>query len=310
MTERRGPNLPASVRQRLLNLSRERGEDFGLVLSHYAIERFLYRLSQSPHATRFILKGAMLFAVWTGRMHRPTRDLDLLAFGDTSDDALVEIVRAVCSQPVEPDGIEFDPATLQAEPIREGADYEGRRVRLMAALSGARIDLRIDIGVGDAVVPAPQPVDYPTLLDFPAPRLRACPRETVVAEKLHAMVDRGILNSRMKDFYDIWTMARRFPFDGATLARAIRATFDRRDTPIPATPPVALTAAFARDAQKLTQWKAFLRRHALDAAGLEFGSIIDELRGFLEPPLTALAARVPFVVTWPPSGPWQMAIAR
>ncbi|MFC1806267.1 nucleotidyl transferase AbiEii/AbiGii toxin family protein, partial [Planctomycetota bacterium] len=186
MSGRRGPNLAASVRQRLLNLSRERGEDFGLVLSQYAVERFLYRLSQSPHDSRFILKGAMLFAVWTGRMHRPTRDLDLLAFGDTSDDTLAKIVRAVCSLPVEPDGIEFDPTTLQTEPTREGAEYEGRRMRLMATLSGARIDVQIDIGVGDAVVPAPQTVDYPALLDFPAPRLRAYPRETMVAEKLQA----------------------------------------------------------------------------------------------------------------------------
>ncbi len=204
---------------------------------------------------------------------------------------------------VEPDGLTFDPGSIQVTAIREDQEYQGQRVQLTARLERARINLQIDIGFGDVVTAAPE-VEYPTLLDFPAPRLRAYTKEAVIAEKLQAMVSLGLLNSRMKDFYDLWMISRAFDFDGATLAQAIQSTFERRRTEVPAGTPPALTPEFARDPTKVTQWKAFLRRNRLDVSGVEFGQIIEELAGFLVPLLSVIANRAEFNRTWPAGGPW------
>lgn len=303
MSEASISNLSASVRQRLLNLSHQRGEDFNLVLVRYGIERLLYRLVRSGYAERFVLKGALLFSLWAERLHRPTRDLDLLGYGDQSAEALSELFRKVCAAEVEPDGLTFDPGSIQVTAIREDQEYQGQRVQLIARLERARINLQIDIGFGDVVTAAPE-VEYPTLLDFPAPRLRAYTKEAVIAEKLQAMVSLGLLNSRMKDFYDIWTISRTFGFDGPTLVQAIQATFERRRTDVPVGIPPALTAEFAQDPAKITQWKAFLRRNRLEVGGLSFDRIIEEIAGFLMPPLSAIANMVEFDRTWPAGGPW------
>ncbi|HUT31897.1 MAG TPA: nucleotidyl transferase AbiEii/AbiGii toxin family protein [Planctomycetota bacterium] len=298
-------NLPASVRQRLLNLSRQRGESFDLILNHYATERLLYRLSRSEHAQRFIVKGAMLFTVWAKRTHRPTRDLDLLGFGDNSSEGLGAAMRDVCQAAVEPDGIEFDPSSVRVEPIREGDEYQGQRVRLLATLCGARIRLQVDIGIGDVVTPAPETVEYPTLLEFPAPRVRVYRRETMVAEKLQAMVELGVANSRMKDFYDIWTLSRLFDFDGPDLAGSIRSTFERRRTPVPRTPPIALTAQFAGEPGKAAQWSGFIRRSGIEDADLDLAKVVEALSRFLESPLSAAGEGVALKMHWPPGGPWR-----
>jgi predicted nucleotidyltransferase component of viral defense system len=276
--------VAASIHQRLLNLSRSRREDFNLILTHYAIERLLYRLARSEYAQRFVLKGALLFAIWRGRLHRPTRDLDLLGYGDSSAERLTELFKRICLVSVEADGLIFDPETVQVTEIREAQEYGGQRVHLVATLGRARIPLQIDIGFGDVVAPGAEEVEYPTLLKLPAPRLGVYPKEAVIAEKLHAMVTLGILNSRMKDFYDVWTMSQTFPFDGQRLCRAIRSTFDQRRTEIPQTTPVALTAEFGLLPDKVTQWMAFLGRGQLDVGDVEFVQVIDELRDFLLPP--------------------------
>jgi predicted nucleotidyltransferase component of viral defense system len=234
-------DVAASVRQRLLNLARERGEDFGLVLTHYALERVMYRLSVSGHREQFVLKGAMLFALWGGDPHRPTRDLDLLGHGTIDTQRLEQIFREVISVEVEKDGLEFLTETVRGARIREDEEYEGVRVQLEARLATARIKVQIDVGFGDVMTPAPQEIEYPVLLDFPAPRLRTYPRETVVAEKFEALVKLGIANSRMKDFYDLWVMARDFEFEGALLSQAIKATFERRGTALPTDVPLALS---------------------------------------------------------------------
>jgi predicted nucleotidyltransferase component of viral defense system len=302
----RGPrNITASIRQRLLNLSRERGEDFQLILTQYANERLLYRLGRSAHGHRFLLKGAMLFALWTGRMHRPTRDLDLLGQGDPDEEALTATFRGVCSLPVEDDGLEFEVGTVAVEAIREDQEYGGQRVRFRAWLAGARIDLQVDVGFGDAVTPAPEAVDYPTLLDLPAPRLRAYPRETVVAEKLQAMVRLGIANTRMKDFFDLWIISREFEFRGRILQGAIRATFERRRTEIPENPPIALTPDFARDVAKGKQWQAFLSRSGVRDRATDLEPLIEHLSGFLLPPLRAARVDAPFGMLWSRGGPWR-----
>lgn len=294
-------SLAHSVQSRLLRAAKERGVDANLILTRYAAERFLYRLSRSPHADRFVLKGAMLLIVWLGDMIRPTRDIDLLGFGDLSEAAIAESFAEIATTEVEPDGVVFDPETINVARIREEDAYGGLRVVLQGSLGPARLHVQVDIGIGDVVYPASRMIDYPSLLDLPHPRLRAYCPETSVAEKLHAMVTLGSKNSRMRDFFDIRVLAEREPFDGHRLARAIRETFHRRTTAIPKNP-LALTPAFARVEGKSDQWNAFLRKNGLEQE--DFASVVKAVASFLLPVLAALAAEGEFEKTWLPEGPW------
>ena len=274
------------------------------MLVRYGLERLLYRLSVSEHAEEFILKGAMLFALWDDHLeHRPTRDIDLLGRGDPRPQRLAEVFRRVCSTAVgTADGLDFDPASVIAEAIREGAVYEGVRVVMRACLGKARIRVQVDIGFGDAVTPGPVRITYPTLLDHPAPELHAYPAATVVAEKLEAMVSLGIANSRMKDFYDLGWCAKHLSFDGGELVAAVLATFRCRGTALPEAVPVAMTTTFASDEAKLAQWSGFARKSLLaDPGALE--DVVAEVARFLLPVLDyARSAGNPG--TWAPSGPW------
>ena len=298
MTDRQPRNIVASVRQRLTNLSRERGDDFQLVLTRYGLERLLYRLAQSPHAAQFVLKGAALFQLWTGQPHRSTRDIDLLGHGAPSPDRLRQVIHEVCELDVDDDGVTFLTDDIQAEQIKEDDEYQGIRLRIDARLGNARIPLQIDIGFGDVITPGPQEVTYPTLLDFPAPQLQAYPRVTVVAEKFQAMVKLGIANSRMKDFYDVWTLACQFEFDGPALAAAIRATFERRQTALPTATPLPLTSEFSSDRSKAIQWNAFLHKGRLLETPPPFKDIVALLEEFLMPPTLALIADRNWNCTW------------
>jgi len=282
VTEARDNPAARSTRQRLLNRSRETGDDYNLLLTWFGVERLLYRLSRSEHADAFILKGAMLFAAWTGTTYRPTRDLDLLGFGDASAERLVSLFCGLCATRVEDDGLRFDPETVTCEPIRDEQVYGGMRVKLLAFLGNARISLQIDIGFGDVVTPEAKLTEFPTLLDHPAPVIRAYPVETVVAEKLEAIVSLGMGNSRMKDFYDLWVLTREFDLDNAVVAEAIQATFKRRQTPIPATLPVALSEEFTADPTKPAQWTGFLTRSGL-AADLELADVVAVIRDRFAP---------------------------
>lgn len=302
----RGPrDISASVRDRLTNRARERNETVQLVLIRYAIERLLYRLSRSEYADRFVLKGAMLFNLWTDTPYRATGDLDLLGYGDSAAEALAGVFRALCSTDVESDGVEFLSDTVRAEQARENDEYQGVRITLEARIAGARLPLQIDIGFGDVVVPGTQDIDYPALLEFPAPKLRAYPRETVVAEKFQAMVRFAALTSRMKDFYDLWAIAMTFDFDGPILAEAIRATFERRQTPLPQKTPDALASEFAEDATKQAQWRGFLRRAEIAMAPEPFPVILTKIHEFVMPPTDAAAKNNAFDKTWPAGGPWK-----
>ena len=271
-------NIGASVRARLLNLSQANRQNFDLVLTRFALERLLFRLSQSPYAERFVLKGAMLLMSWFEDPHRSTRDLDLLGFGDPSPEAMLETFREILARG-EDDGVVFDVDALRVDRIREELEYGGLRLRTTASISGARIILSIDVGFGDALEPGAELIDYPVMLDFPAPRLLAYTRETVVAEKFQAMVALGRTNSRMKDFYDVWILSRSFTFDDERLARAIAATFARRVTKIPTELPDALSPAFAADEQKQRQWRAFVEDVAIDPGAL--ADVVNELAGLL-----------------------------
>jgi len=303
MSKTRPGNLPASVRQRLLNLSRQRGEDFNLTLVRYGSERLLYRIANSPHADRFLLKGAVLVSLWMEGLYRPTRDVDLMGYGNNSPEELAKVFREVCSIDVEPDGLVFLPETVQVEEIREDQEYQGQRVRMRAELSGAEIPLQVDVGFGDTVTPGAVDVRLPPLLDFPPPVMKACPPETVVAEKFQAIVALGFPNSRLKDFYDVWAMSKHLDFDGAALSKGMAATFKRRRTPLPQTTPTGLSQEFSSDGAKRSQWNGFLRRHGL-AEDESLEEIVRKLRDFLLPPAHAVAAGRAFNQAWPAGGPW------
>ena len=269
-------DLAASVRARLLNLAKQRGEDLNLILKRYGIERLLFRLSQSSHKDEFILKGAMLFELWMGRAHRTTKDLDLLGSGTTDIRRIEALFRELCTATCEPDGLEFLPESVKGTEIREDNLYQGVRITLLARLGAARISIQVDIGFGDAVFPAPEEVDYPSLLGFASPRLRAYSQATVVAEKFHVMVELGLANSRLKDYHDVWTILRTFEIPKVTLRRAIESTFQRRRTELPKVMPDGLSQVFAGDPQKQMQWKAFLRKTGVDSS-LDLGRVVSDL---------------------------------
>lgn len=261
-------NSAASIRARLKQHPDTSKQDFNLTLTRYGLERLLYRLSISEHAPNFLLKGALLFQLWYGQPHRPTRDADLLGFGPDDVPTLIGVFRSICTIAVD-DGIVFDAESVAGTPIRKDAGYGGVRIDLRATLDGARLALQIDIGFGDAVTPDAQQVTYPTLLtDVPGPTLRAYPKATVVAEKLHAVTVLGMTNTRMKDFFDLWVLLHDATLDDAELQRAIEATFKRRQTATPGTQPIGLSDAFAEDATKQVQWRAFLKKNKLQAIDL------------------------------------------
>ena len=273
-------NLGASIRARLLTLSKASAQPFDVLLTRFVLERLLYRLSQSAHAPSFVLKGAMLLATWAPNPHRGTRDLDLLGFGSSEGDAVLAIFREVLAAP-HADGVAFDIKALRVDRIRDELEYGGVRLRTRATIGGAQIPVVIDIGYGDATEPGLEELDYPVLLDFPAPHIRAYARETVIAEKFQAMVMLGRANSRMKDFHDIWVLSRSYEFEGDRLARAISATFARRKTDIPDTPPEALGPDFAGDPAKQQQWRAFVADVVSDPGSLQ--TVCADLEGFLMP---------------------------
>ena len=276
--------LARSLQARLARHARATGVDSNLVLTRYAVERYLYRLARSPHGERFVLKGALLLLVWLGETLRPTRDADLLGSGDLSGDALVSIFREVCDTPVEADGMAYAGDSVRAEPIRADDDYGGQRVTVQARMGAARVTVQVDVGIGDAVTPSPDWLEYPSLLDFPRPRMRAYPRETVIAEKLHAMEHIGLRNSRMKDYFDVHALLREGKIDKVQLAKAIAATFERRQTPVPDDMPLGLGDGFATDATKKTQWRQVLERNRINAHE-DLEQIVAEIRELIAEPL-------------------------
>jgi len=303
-------NLSASIRQRLLNLAQERNDDFGLVLTKYGLERMLFRLSKSKYRETFILKGALLFELWTKERYRATRDADFLAKGDNSPERFIQIFQEISTIDVEDDGLRFDPKTVTAERIKEDADYEGVRVTFTAFLEKAHIPIQIDIGFGDTVRPGPVETDYPTLLDLPSPRLLTYPRETVVSEKLEAMVKLGIANSRMKDFHDLHSLSKKFEFDGKPLVDAVRSTFGRRGTPLPdGGTPLAFTPEFYEDENKVKQWKAFCNKNKPRVQEIDFKGLIDRLASFLTPVIRSAQNELALDSKWTTKNGWQPILA-
>lgn len=305
MSRKKSKDRAASIRQRLLNLARANEEDFLFTLTRFGIERLMYRLSESKYADNFVLKGATLYLVWSEKMYRATRDLDLLAIGESSLEEMVDIFRDVCTVKSEDDGLAYQTGTVRGIEIREEQEYNGVRITLEAKLGEARIPLQVDIGFGDIIIPAPRKIDFPSMLDLPSPRMNAYPPEAVIAEKLQAMVMLGMKNSRMKDFYDLWYLAKYFSFKGSLLCRAIKSTFNRRKTALSEGTPLALTPEFSEDSIKKQQWKAFLERSHLNDHKMELCDIAKSLSTFLLPPTEALRLKQPFQKVWEPGGPWK-----
>lgn len=297
-------NVPASVMARLRNEAVRRKADVNQVLTRYVLERLLYRIAASKHADQFILKGAFVYVAWLDAdSFRPTGDLDLLGSGENSPHALAKTFAEIIKADAHEDGLIFDEQTIAAEPIREGQRYEGVRVSMTARLGSANIPALIDIGFGDAVTPKAKELTFPALLDAPAPKIRAYPKETVVAEKLEAMVSIGRRTSRMKDFYDILALSRLFPFSGLSTAKAIKATFERRGTSIPDSPPLALQDAFGADRETQAQWLAFTTRNPLLIDLPDLPNVLAEIRMFVMPPANAAARCERFNKRWK-KGAW------
>ena len=277
----------ASVRARLLNVAKAQGVDFNQVLVRFALERILYRLTKSPYADRFLLKGALLFTLWYDMPHRATRDADLLGFGPSDLASVTETFRDIAGVAVD-DGMAFDPASVTVEEIRKESGYGGVRVIIAGELAKARCKTQIDVGFGDAVTPAPVDSVYPVLLnDLPAPRLRAYPTYTVVAEKLHAIALLGMANSGLKDYFDLSVLLERETLDADLLTQAIKATFERRSMSVTEAMPIGLTDEFAHDSSRQSLWLAFLKKNELPSEPLP--AVVDRLRSALAPALNRAA---------------------
>jgi len=297
-------NTAASVKQRLLNLAREKGEIFQTVLQRYGLERLLYRLGKSPYASDYVLKGAQLFLIWHGDYYRPTVDADLLGRGSADPEYQKKLWTAISQVPCKEDGLTIDTQSIRTAASRLGAEYSGVRITMTAFLERTRMPLQVDIGFGDAVVPRPRQQVFPVLLQMPAPRLSVYTPETVVAEKLEALVQLGLDNSRMKDFYDLWLFARDFKFDGNVLAKAVKATFARRKTHLPETTPVALTDAFYNTTIKRQQWKAFLNKGQLAVFETELSVVCSSIEMFVMPVIEFIMTEQGHSKHWQAGGPW------
>ena len=304
MTPGKRRNVGASVRARLMNRSRETSEDFQFLLERYARERFLYRLGESQHRERYVLKGATLLVLWGEAVYRPTHDLDFAGYGSPLADDVRSAIGDICETKVDDDGVFFDSGDIKVKPIRAQEEDVGFRALFWANISSARIRMQIDIGFGNAIQPSLLDADYPTLLDASRPQIRVYPREAVVAEKLHAMVVLGEQNSRYKDFYDLYSLAQHTSFDGEPLMRAIGATFKRRSTTIFQNLPVALTPRFYDDVNRAEQWRIYLERNKLSETPSDFATVGDCLLSFLREPWDAMAHDSEFTGNWSAGGPW------
>jgi hypothetical protein len=279
--------MAASVRQRLLNLARNEGRVFEVVLVTYGLERLIYRLSVSDHRSSFVLKGGMLVTFWTVDKNRVTRDADFLGLGESTEDHLKAVFTKILSIETD-DGLVFDTDALVASPIREDQEYGGVRLKTAAYIGKTRIPITVDIGFGDALTDPGHTIDYPSLLDMPTANIRAYPPAAVIAEKFQAIVNLGLANGRMKDYYDLWAIPNAKAIEPAELDAAIRATFERRGTDIPGEPPVGLSFEFVNDDQKVAQWAAYAASIDLDRLSLD--AVVETIWSYIGPACERLSA--------------------
>jgi hypothetical protein len=298
-------NVPASVHQRLLNRARETNRPFNELLQYYVMERFLFRLGHTSYAERFILKGALMLRAWNVPLARPTMDIDMLSHTSNSVESLIEVVRECLRAEVPDDGLQFNADEVRGEQISLDAKYQGVRVRGRGLMGNAWVSLQLDFGFGDIIIPAPVWIDYPELLDFGRPHLLGYTPQSSVAEKFQAMVELELANTRLKDFYDIWKLSQNLTFEGALLSEAIAASFKQRGTPIPTSPPLALSVDFSGNLSKQAQWKAFLRKGRLEVEASSLEETIHDISAFILPASYAAAEGRPFRMAWQPGGTWR-----
>ncbi len=298
-------NREASVRALLQNKAKETNRPFAEVLQYYGMERFLYRFSRSEYADKFTLKGALMFMVWQVPQRRATLDVDFSTHYDNRIATIEKVIRDVCKVSVTPDGIVFDSQSIKGQKIKEDADYEGVRVKFKGFLERARISMQIDVGFGDVIYPKPKVIDYPVILDFPKPHLKGYPAESVISEKFEAMVRLGLLNSRMKDFYDIWLMMRHFDFTRSNLAEALKRTFEHRKTDVPKVQPLFDEEIYDEKSDRQTLWKAFLKKGDIKHAPEKLAIIAKEIEVFLINPLDAIKKDYEVNKEWKAPGPWR-----
>ncbi len=301
-------NIQASIRDRLRNKVKETNRSFAEILQYYGMERFLYRFSRSKYADKFVLKGALLFTAWQIPERRVTLDIDFLAHYDNQIASIEAVIKDVCAAVVEPDGLVFDAKTVQGRKIKEDADYEGVRVKFIGFLERAHIPMQIDVGFGDIVYPKTKVIDYPVILDFPKPHLKSYPVESVISEKFEAMIKLGLLNSRMKDFYDIWLIMRQFDFNGSNFTQALKRTFEHRKTDIPAGKPLFAEEIYDEESDRQALWSAFLRKRDIKHAPDKLAVIAQEIENFLVEPLSALNKGIEFRKEWKAPGQWKKSL--
>jgi len=303
-------NMAASIQARLKGLADKSGQNFDELLLLYTLEGVLRRLTQSKHRDHFVLKGGLLLFGMRANLSRSTRDLDLLGRHTSVDPANVAaLIREICEQPLlEYDGLRFDPESVETKVITEETEYPGVRTLLYGYLDRARSRVVIDIGAGDPIVPGPQAFAYPTLLGQQPFTLQAYSVESVIAEKLHALAERGLLSSRLKDCYDLWALAQQHAFEGALLQQAIQATFAARGRAFEPELPTILTPAFAEDAQKQRQWAAFIAAKSAESAPTTLAEALAPATRLLAPLWQASQARQPFSGLWDTAaGEWRDA---
>ena len=295
--------LAISIQARLNNLARARGGLYQETVQYYATERFLYRLTKSEYRDQFVLKGGVVFTAWGIPLRRTTRDIDLHGVLPYTTENIVTILKDICQETVPPDGLRFDAASVHGEPIQGRAEHEGVRARFMGYLGNSRLHMQIDIGFSDSVTPPAIKMNYPSLLGMAEPHLHVYAYETVIAEKLQAMVFLGRINSRMKDFYDVWLLSIEATIDGSMLHEAIKTTFKSRSTKIPNETPLALTDEFAQDKQK--EWAIFIKRANIETSNAtDFMDVIEQLNHFFMPVLDAISAKVGFTAIWTSQNHW------
>lgn len=297
-------NIKASVRDRLQNKAKEASRPFYEVLQYYGMERFIYRVSQSKYADKFILKGALMFMVWHVPERRTTLDIDFLAQYDNKIASIERMIKDICKTKVVSDGLIFDSKNVKGQRIKEAADYEGVRVKFVGLLERSRIPMQIDIAFGDSIYPKPRIIEYPAILDFPKPKLKGYPAESIVSEKFEAIIKLGLLNSRMKDFYDIWLIMNKFDFNGLLLVEALKRTFKQRKTALPQRKPLFAEEIYDDKSDRLTLWKAFIKKADVKYAPKKLSTTAKEIEKFLFRPLIAINKGEKFNAEWKRSGPW------
>jgi predicted nucleotidyltransferase component of viral defense system len=299
-------DITTSVQARLKNEAEQQGKPFAEVLQYYGMERFLYRLSKSQYVDKFILKGGLLFYGWNVPLRRPTRDMDFRGYLDNSEKSILKTIKNVIAELVPEDGIVFDPGTIDIEQTQLDADYEGVRIKFSGYLGRARIPIQIDIGFSDVLASRVERIDYPILLSgTKAPRLKGYPRESIVSEKFHAMIRHAALNSRFKDYYDIWLLTENFKFNSQLLQHAIKKTFTKRQTEIPIERPVALTVEFAETNRG--KWTNYLKKLDLQNRDVnDFADVVNRIWSLLEyPTQISLGKKTSKPLQWTPRKGWK-----